>query len=970
MGAIRLRVLAGAVLLAALPTTAIAGPQAAAPRAPVAPTAAQEDVSVSFGSGDVEPLVPARLLDTRDGIGAPAGKVGPASTTVLQVAGRGGVPAHGAGAVVLNVTSTEATQHGYVTVYPTGVARPEASNLNVPPGSTVPNLVIAKLGVGGSVSIFNSHGDAHLIADVTGWFPDVSGLQPMSPQRLLDTRDGVGAPVGPVEPASTTRLAVAGHAGIPNDGVGAVVLNVTVTQPSAHGYVTVFPSGTERPVASNLNFTPGLTVPNLVVAKVGEAGSVDLYNAFGTTHLIADVAGWFPETSVFRPVAPERLLDTRDGLGAPVGPAGPATTIPLQVTGRGPLPAAGVGAVVLNVTVTQPTEFGFLTAFPAGVERPTASNLNFRPGQTVPNLVVAKVGEDGVVNVYNSHGSSHVVADVVGWFPAAAGSSTELALHPGTLLAGPGDVVAATGSSDLGGTVTLAASADVPAVGGHLAVAPQPLAPSGMFGKVAEVSAQPDATTVTLVPAALDEGFADIRITSGEPATPSAAKPAVAAKAAECEGSGGLGLSPSVSFTANSVDFDLSLLEGTARLLMGGTASAGLAAEFSGSYECWTEFSGGLFVIGPTVVSVAPRLSITASAALTTSATLTGDVQLGFEKDAAGTRNLSDFGIDASGDLDAEATASLTVRPSFEATLKLFGVAGATIDLGVDVKGVVEPVGLPCVTLTAQATLDIGFEAGRWGVEWNVTLASLKGPALEMYTRVDGCPAQDVAWVGHIDVQYEQDQAVEYVYNEDGLAVFSYTWARSYSYRVESIASSLVNREYVPADQPDDVLIDVRSLSETYTHWIRDGGSSPCNSHYVTATPGSPNAWFHTELLTDPDSLALTDSPQDGDTVYLLVAHLAGATDYCSDGSNATAISSQLHLGDELDSDLDCLGSAVPASMSGLHRGYCVLPLTVTENGTRLRFQGTLSGTHNRNAVSTAASQTVDIDLRKISTTP
>jgi hypothetical protein len=71
---------------------------------------------------------------------------------------------------------------------------------------------------------------------------------------------------------------------------------------------------------------------------------------------------------------------------------------------------------VLNVTVTQPTAQSYLTVFPSGTTRPLASNLNFLAGQTVPNLVIAKVGADGKVAVYNDAGSAHVVLDVVGWY--------------------------------------------------------------------------------------------------------------------------------------------------------------------------------------------------------------------------------------------------------------------------------------------------------------------------------------------------------------------------------------------------------------------------------------------------------------------------------------------------------------------------------------------------------------------------
>jgi hypothetical protein len=88
----------------------------------------------------------------------------------------------------------------------------------------------------------------------------------------------------------------------------------------------------------------------------------------------------------------------------------------LSVTGVGGVPAGGVTAVVLNVTVTAPTAEGWLTAWPAGVTKPTASNLNFVPGQTVPNLVVVKVGAGGKVSFFKSSGTTHMIADVVGWY--------------------------------------------------------------------------------------------------------------------------------------------------------------------------------------------------------------------------------------------------------------------------------------------------------------------------------------------------------------------------------------------------------------------------------------------------------------------------------------------------------------------------------------------------------------------------
>ena len=111
------------------------------------------------------------MLDTRSGLGAPAAALGAGRTLELTVAGRGGVPATGAGAVVLNLTGIAATASTHLTAWPGGQPRPTASVLNLTRGQVAPNLVIVKVGDGGRISIYNNAGSVHLAADVVGWFP-------------------------------------------------------------------------------------------------------------------------------------------------------------------------------------------------------------------------------------------------------------------------------------------------------------------------------------------------------------------------------------------------------------------------------------------------------------------------------------------------------------------------------------------------------------------------------------------------------------------------------------------------------------------------------------------------------------------------------------------------------------------------------------------------------------------------------
>jgi len=384
------------------------------------------------------PLSPGRVLDTRDGTGTggAVNPIGAGGTIDVAVTNRVGVPATGVTAVALNVAATNATgPPSYLTVWPTGQSRPLASNLNFVPGVSVPNLVIARVGIDGKVSLYNNLGSVNVVADVQGYFlGDATGSTyfPLTPARVLDTRVGTGGTAAPVGPGGTIELKVTDAGGVPAASGTAVALNVTATNVSGNeSFLTVWPSGTSRPLASNLNFIQGQTVPNLVIVRVGDGGKISLYNNVGTVDVVADTQGFFaasavppatPTGSQYFPANPARILDTRNGVGVPggaTGQLGTASTLDLQVTGAGGVPANAT-AVVLNVTVTEsPGPDSYLTVYPTGTARPLASNLNFVTGQTIPNLVIAKIGAGGKVTIYNNLGSTFVIADVQGWFTAA-----------------------------------------------------------------------------------------------------------------------------------------------------------------------------------------------------------------------------------------------------------------------------------------------------------------------------------------------------------------------------------------------------------------------------------------------------------------------------------------------------------------------------------------------------------------------
>ena len=249
-----------------------------------------------------------------------------------------------------------------------------------------------------------------------------SELTTITPQRLLDTRS-MGGRLGPGRSLSLT--VAGGGTGAPANA-SAVVMNVTVTNTTAASFLTVYATGSAKPLASNLNWVPGQTVPNLVEVPVG-GGQVTFFNRIGSTDLVVDLEGYFAAPNggpagEFQPLAPARILDTRTGNGAPAAKLGPAKTLNLQVTGHGGVPLSGVSAVVMNVTVTNPSAAGFLTVFPAGAPAPLASNLNFTVGETVPNRVVVGVGPGGVVSIFNGQGLTDVIADVGGYFTDSSAS--------------------------------------------------------------------------------------------------------------------------------------------------------------------------------------------------------------------------------------------------------------------------------------------------------------------------------------------------------------------------------------------------------------------------------------------------------------------------------------------------------------------------------------------------------------------
>ena len=149
---------------------------------------------------------------------------------------------------------------------------------------------------------------------------------------------------------------------------------------------------------------------------LGDPTSAPTYGYAGMS-----VLGKYGAKGTYSPLQPKRILDTRSGLGAPKAAVGAGKSIKLTVLGRGGVPTSSVSAVTLNLTLVGTTASTFVTAYPSGTTRPTASSINAPAGYTGANSITVRPGSDGTITLYNNSGSTNMVADVTGFYTSANG---------------------------------------------------------------------------------------------------------------------------------------------------------------------------------------------------------------------------------------------------------------------------------------------------------------------------------------------------------------------------------------------------------------------------------------------------------------------------------------------------------------------------------------------------------------------
>ena len=242
--------------------------------------------------------------------------------------------------------------------------------------------------------------------NLTAIYSTSARFTPVSPYRVFDTRSGAA-----LQPGATLALDLSNQPGAPSDGY-AVLLNVTATDPAAAGYVRAFPCGVE-PNISTVNFDPGQTAANLAIVRLPADHRV-CFTSLVPTDLVIDVGGWYSvgTGTPYTAVDPVRVLDTRTTASLAGG-----EERRLHLDGGGQVPA-DASAVLLNLTVTDPADAGYVRAYPCGDEADT-SNVNYVAGQTVANLAAVKLAAGGDV-CFRTFAPTQLVVDLAGWYGPSA----------------------------------------------------------------------------------------------------------------------------------------------------------------------------------------------------------------------------------------------------------------------------------------------------------------------------------------------------------------------------------------------------------------------------------------------------------------------------------------------------------------------------------------------------------------------
>ena len=494
-----------------------------------------------------------RMLSTFDGMGVAVGPrvvVPPPNPVVASLAPAAG-PVTGGQAVTVTGTGVSASMTvtlGVTAVTPTGITT-TSFNIITPAHAPGYDRLTAK----------TSKGSNPLTANAGYVFTALASYVALTPFRILDTRARTCVQCGPGGLAAnqTRTLQITGVTGLRGGAdqvpatATAIVMNVTAVSSTTGGLLTIYPTGTAPPRASNLNFSAGTATPNLVTVTLGQTSAaspnwdVNIFNPVGSLNVVADVEGYFlPAPSSdpvgeFHSISPLRVCDTRAGQpanvcnqaagadhrlgansvvkinvsGVPSGVAGTPSSIPSDGTAQ---------AAVLNLTAIGGTLPTYLSVFPTRADgacptNSTTSTINLIGGATEANRVLVSLGPDAVggpatdVCVYNAVGSIDFVLDANGWFgsslaPTPLGAQFQ-AIGPtrvcdtragsGTPCSGHAIGAGATLSIDAAGVAGVPKAGPVAIIANLTAVSPSTT--TYLVAYPADVTSRPNASDLNIV---------------------------------------------------------------------------------------------------------------------------------------------------------------------------------------------------------------------------------------------------------------------------------------------------------------------------------------------------------------------------------------------------------------------------------------------------------------------------------------
>lgn len=281
------------------------------------------------------------------------------------------------------------------------------------------------------VSIPSLKTDDAISGQIPAYVSRSGSYHPLDTARVVDTRGfGIG-PTGALSSDAKYTFTITGKGNVPSNAI-AITGNLTITSPTAPGWVFIGPNILGAPSSSTINFPVSDDRANGVTVPLSPAGTVDAWyhgSAIGATiNIIIDVTGYYLAGSAgdgYVPYSPKRFVDTRIGTGLS-GQFVSGQPRKIKIAGISGLPSSGIDAIVGNVTVVSPSVLGHMYLGPTADGKPTSSTINFPAGDNRANNFIIKVAPDGTIGaVYvgsGNVGSTDVVVDISGYYTAGTGA--------------------------------------------------------------------------------------------------------------------------------------------------------------------------------------------------------------------------------------------------------------------------------------------------------------------------------------------------------------------------------------------------------------------------------------------------------------------------------------------------------------------------------------------------------------------